>query len=109
MAYIRGKGVDYYIGAAGGATQRGDDDRAFVTQPSGKMETVKEHFWLPDEMPKPRPGSVVTVPVRDPSTKRDIIPLITGLLQSVRVSPASVKARSTAIGSGAYLLHCLAP
>ena len=81
VAYIRGKGVDYYIGAAGGATQRGDDDRAFVTQPSGKMETVKEHFWLPDEMPKPRPGSVVTVPVRDPSTKRDIIPLITGLAQ----------------------------
>jgi len=81
VAYIRGKGIDYYVGAAGGATTKGDEDHAFVTQPSGKLETVKEHFWLPDQMPKPRPGSVVTVPVSDGAPKRDIIPLITGLAQ----------------------------
>ena len=79
VAYIRGKGIDYYIGAAGGPTTKGDEDHAFVTQPSGKLETVKEHFWLPDQMPKPRPGSVVTVPPNDGRPKRDIVPLITGL------------------------------
>jgi protein involved in polysaccharide export with SLBB domain len=92
VAYIRGKGIDYYIGAAGGATQRGDDDHAFVTQPSGKLETVKEHFFLPDQMPKPRPGSVVTVPIRDPATKRDIIPLITGLAQIIGSTVAIIVA-----------------
>jgi protein involved in polysaccharide export with SLBB domain len=92
VAYIRGKGIDYYIGAAGGATPKGDDDHAFVTQPSGKLETVREHFFLPDQMPKPRPGSVVTVPIRDPATKRDIIPLITGLAQIIGSTVAIVVA-----------------
>ena len=92
VAYIRGKGIDYYIGAAGGATQRGDDDHAFVTQPSGKLETVKQHLLLPDQMPKPRPGSVVTVPIRDPATKRDIIPLITGLAQIIGSTVAIIVA-----------------
>jgi protein involved in polysaccharide export with SLBB domain len=92
VAYIRGKGIDYYIGAAGGATTQGDDDHAFVTQPSGKLETVKQHLFLPDQMPKPRPGSVVTVPYRDPSAKRDIIPLITGLAQIIGSTVAIVVA-----------------
>jgi protein involved in polysaccharide export with SLBB domain len=92
VAYIRGKGIDYYIGAAGGATAQGDDDHAFVTQPSGKLETVKQHIFLPDQMPKPRPGSVVTVPYRDPSAKRDIIPLITGLAQIIGSTVAIVVA-----------------
>ena len=92
VAYIRGKGIDYYIGAAGGPTPRGDEDHAFVTQPSGKMETVKEHFWLPDQMPKPRPGSVVTVPLNDGQPKRDIIPLITGLLQIIGSTVAIIVA-----------------
>ena len=92
FAYIRGKGIDYYIGAAGGATPQGDDNHAFVTQPSGKLETVKEHLFLPDQMPKPRPGSVVTVPVRDPANKRDIIPLITGLAQIIGSTVAIVVA-----------------
>jgi polysaccharide export outer membrane protein len=81
VAYIRGKGIDYYVGAAGGPTPKADEDHAFVTQPSGKLETVRKHLFLPDEMPKPRPGSVVTVPESDGQPKRDIIPLITGLAQ----------------------------
>jgi polysaccharide biosynthesis/export protein len=83
VAYIRGKGIDYYIGAAGGPTPKADEDHAYVTQPSGKLETVKEHFFLPDQMPKPRPGSVVTVPKSDGQTKRDWIPLVTGLAQII--------------------------
>jgi protein involved in polysaccharide export with SLBB domain len=92
VAYIRGKGIDYYIGAAGGPTPRGDEDHAFVTQPSGKLETVKEHFWLPDQMPKPRPGSVVTVPLNDGQPRRDIIPIITGLAQIIGSTVAIIVA-----------------
>jgi polysaccharide export outer membrane protein len=83
VAYIRGKGIDYYIGAAGGPTPKASEDHAYVTQPSGKLETVKRHVFLPDQMPKPRPGSVVTVPPNDGTTKRDWIPLITGLAQII--------------------------
>ena len=53
---------------------------------------MKEHFFLPDQMPKPRPGSIVTVPVRDPATKRDIIPLITGLAQIIGSTVAIIVA-----------------
>jgi protein involved in polysaccharide export with SLBB domain len=81
VAYIRGKGIDYYVGAAGGPTPKADEDHAYVTQPSGKLETVKSHAFLPDEMPKPRPGSVVTVPPNDGVQRRDWLPLLTGLAQ----------------------------
>jgi protein involved in polysaccharide export with SLBB domain len=83
VAYIRGRGIDYYIGAAGGATPRADENHAYVTQPSGKVETVKTHALLPDHMPKPRPGSIVTVPLNDGVTKRDTVALITGLAQII--------------------------
>jgi polysaccharide export outer membrane protein len=83
VAYIRGKGIDYYIGAAGGPTTKADEDHAFVIQPSGKLETVKSHMFLPDQMPKPRPGSVVTVPESDGTARRDWVPLVTGLAQII--------------------------
>jgi polysaccharide biosynthesis/export protein len=92
VAYIRGKGIDYYIGAAGGPTQKADEDHAYVTQPSGKLETVREHFFLPDQIPKPRPGSVVTVPTNEGQPKRDIIPLITGLAQIIGSTVAIIVA-----------------
>ena len=90
VAYIRGKGIDYYIGAAGGPTPRADENHAFVTQPSGKLETVRTHFFLPDHMPKPRPGSVVTVPQNDPNMKRDYVALITGISQIVASTVAII-------------------
>ena len=83
VAYIRGKGIDYYIGAAGGATQDADEDHAFVIQPSGKLETVKNHLFLPDKMPKPRPGSIVTVPESNGKPKESILPLLSGLVQII--------------------------
>jgi protein involved in polysaccharide export with SLBB domain len=83
VAYVRGKGIDYYIGAAGGPTPKADEDHAYVTQPSGKLETVKKHTFVPDHVPKPRPGSVVTVPENDGTPKRDYVALITGLAQII--------------------------
>jgi protein involved in polysaccharide export with SLBB domain len=92
VAYVRGKGIDYYIDAAGGPASKADEDHAFVTQPSGKLESVRRHLFLPDGMPKPRPGSVVTVPEGDGSPKHDWIPLITGLAQILGSTVAIVVA-----------------
>jgi polysaccharide biosynthesis/export protein len=92
VAYVRGKGIDYYVDAAGGPASKADEDHAFVTQPSGKLESVRHHFFLPDEMPKPRPGSVVFVPENDGTQKRDWIPLITGLAQIIGSTVAIVVA-----------------
>jgi protein involved in polysaccharide export with SLBB domain len=83
VAYIRGKGIDYYIGAAGGPTPDADEDHAFVIQPSGKLETVKNHLFLPDRMPKPRPGSIVTVPESNGRQEESILPLLSGLVQII--------------------------
>jgi protein involved in polysaccharide export with SLBB domain len=83
VAYIRGKGIDYYIGAAGGATADADEDHAFVIQPSGKLETVRNHLLLPDKMPKPRPGSIVTVPENNGRAQESILPLLSGLVQII--------------------------
>ena len=92
VAYVRGKGIDYYIGAAGGPTPEADEDHAFVIQPSGKLETVKNHLFLPDQMPKPRPGSIVTVPEGDGKPRQDYLPLITGLAQIIGSTVAIIVA-----------------
>jgi protein involved in polysaccharide export with SLBB domain len=82
VAYVAGKGIDYYIGAAGGVSRTGDDGHAFVTQPSGKLESVRTRFLLPATMPRPRPGSVVTVPEKDPADKKDYLAL-TGTIAQI--------------------------
>jgi polysaccharide biosynthesis/export protein len=92
VAYVRGKGIDYYINAAGGATAKGDDDHAFVMQPSGKLESVKEHLFLPDQMPKPRPGSIVTVPQDNGRPSQNLLPVITGLIQLIGSTVAIIVA-----------------
>ena len=90
VAYVRGKGIDYYIGAAGGPTPQADEAHAYVTQPSGKLETVKNHLLLPDHVPRPRPGSIVTVPQNDGQQKRDYVALITGVAQIIASTVAII-------------------
>jgi protein involved in polysaccharide export with SLBB domain len=75
VAYVRGKGIDYYINAAGGPSRLGDDGRAYVVQPSGKLEAVRHRFLVPSSLPQPRPGSIVTVPEKDPLDRTDYIAL----------------------------------
>ena len=64
IAYTPGKSLDWYVNAAGGYTQMGDNKRAYVTQPNGKREGVKRRAVLADDVPKPKSGAVVFVPVR---------------------------------------------
>jgi protein involved in polysaccharide export with SLBB domain len=69
VTYSPGKTLEYYIRAAGGPSRKADVRRAYVTQPNGKVETRAPHFLLPDGRPKPRAGSTVFVPERDPGEK----------------------------------------
>ncbi|HJP61609.1 MAG TPA: hypothetical protein VJ865_16490, partial [Gemmatimonadaceae bacterium] len=46
---------------------KADPSRSYVTQPNGKVEARESRFLLPDGVPKPRAGSTVFVPARDPS------------------------------------------
>jgi polysaccharide export outer membrane protein len=64
VAYTPGKSLDWYVNAAGGYTQTGDSKRAYVTQPNGKREGVKRRVVLSDDVPKPKSGAVVFVPIR---------------------------------------------
>ncbi|HJQ10203.1 MAG TPA: SLBB domain-containing protein, partial [Gemmatimonadaceae bacterium] len=69
VTWSPGKTIEYYIRAAGGPSLHADVNRAYVTQPNGKVEARSSHFLLPDGLPKPNAGSTVFVPERDPNEK----------------------------------------
>ena len=71
VAYVPGRDIDYYIGAAGGLSRKAEARLAYVVQPNGKVESITHRFLLPDGNPKPRPGSVVMVPEKETSSPRD--------------------------------------
>lgn len=78
VAYVEGRDLDYYISQAGGPTQSADNGHAFVTQPSGKRET--RNIWGPRQ-PKPMPGSIVEVPLRDPANQTNYLAALGNLAQ----------------------------
>ena len=57
VTWAEGKNMDFYV-AVGGRLQPSDADkgRAYVTQPSGKVESVHRRFLLPDGKPQPLRG-----------------------------------------------------
>ena len=85
VAYVAGRNISYYIDAAGGASRNGDDGHSYVTQPSGKLEAVHTHFLFPATQPRPLPGSVVVVPDKDLTDKKDFVQL-TGTVAQVIAS-----------------------
>ena len=62
--YVPGKSLDWYVDAAGGYAQLGDQKRAYATQANGKRQGVRRRVILADRQPKPGPGAVVFVPQR---------------------------------------------
>ena len=83
VTYVPGRDLNYYIDAAGGPSGVADRARSYVTQPSGKLESLHERRFLPDAVPVPRPGSVVTVPDRVQGTRNDWTGLATVFAQVV--------------------------
>ncbi|HVX40269.1 MAG TPA: SLBB domain-containing protein [Gemmatimonadaceae bacterium] len=94
VAYVPGADIDYYVLAAGGATSKGDFGRSYVMQPNGRIQTRHRHslFWI--SRPTPRPGSTVTVPLKDPNANHDwgqIVASTTSILGSLVAIAAIVK------------------
>jgi hypothetical protein len=50
---------------------------------------VRNRFLLPSSMPQPRPGSIVTVPERDPNDKKDYL-AIAGAVASILASTVAI-------------------
>jgi len=65
VTYVPGKDVLYYVYAAGGPGSRADLGRTFVTQPNGKVESIRHHGLLPASVPAPEPGARVYVPEKE--------------------------------------------
>ncbi len=83
VAYVPGRDLDYYIGAAGGASRKGSPKHAYVTQPNGKVESRR---GIAAADPRPQPGSQVYVPEKDPADRRDyasMLPAIASALGSL--------------------------
>jgi protein involved in polysaccharide export with SLBB domain len=70
VTWTPGRTIDYYIRAAGGPSRKADVKRAYVTQPNGKVDSRQSRFLLPDGVPKPKAGSTVFVPERDPNDRQ---------------------------------------
>jgi protein involved in polysaccharide export with SLBB domain len=79
VAYVPGKDIEYYISAAGGFSRKAEASRAYVTQPNGKVESRAR--WSLDRNPRPRPGSTVVVPEKDPNDKRDFAQTVGAVAQ----------------------------
>jgi protein involved in polysaccharide export with SLBB domain len=69
VAWVPGAKLDYYVRAAGGLARNGELPRSYVTQPDGSVESIHVRFMWPDDVPQPRPGSVVYVTEHDPQDK----------------------------------------
>ena len=65
VTWAKGKNMDFYVASAGGYSRDADKGRAYVTQPSGKVESVHRRFLLPDGKPEPAAGATIFVPEKD--------------------------------------------
>lgn len=83
VTYVPGRDLNYYIDAAGGPSAVADRSRSYVTQPSGKLEALRPRRLLPDIVPVPRPGAIVTVPDRVASERNDWASLATVFAQVI--------------------------
>jgi polysaccharide biosynthesis/export protein len=89
VTFVPGRDLYYYIRAAGGGSAKADERRAYVTQASGKLESVRRRRFFPDAVPRPQAGSVVTVPERDPSEQTNYL-AIAGALSSILASLVAI-------------------
>jgi protein involved in polysaccharide export with SLBB domain len=81
-SWVRGANIDYYVRGAGGGTAKGDAGKAYVLQPNGKVESRHRTLLLMHmSVPEPQPGSVVVVPAKDPTDKRDFVPVLAAIAQ----------------------------
>jgi len=88
VAWVSGKDIEYYIGAAGGYAINAERGRSYVVQPSGKVESVGRRSLVPDKLPKPQAGAELHVPVKP--DKQDNTAQIFGIAAQVLASIVTV-------------------
>jgi len=89
VTFVPGENMDFYVGAAGGFAQKADGGRSYVTQPNGKVESVKRRFLLADGKPTPKAGAVVFVPEKIPTPPRETAATL-GALAAILASLTTV-------------------
>jgi len=84
ILYKQGAGLGYYIDAAGGFTYTADKGRVTVRYADGEVDTRHKTLFFRSD-PTPRPGSEVTVPLKDtsnPTNKAALFGAIAQILAS---------------------------
>lgn len=92
IAINPGANFRYYVRAAGGATAEGDEKRAYVVQPNGKIEARERVLWVFVRNPKPRAGATVVVPKREERTSASERVATVALIAQTLASIAAVAA-----------------
>lgn len=79
VLYREGESLDYYLAGAGGYRNDADRGRLSVRYANGLARTRSKFlFW--SSYPEPGPGSVVTVPAKNPLDRLDMMGLVTNLV-----------------------------
>ena len=79
VLYREGEDLDYYLAGAGGYRNDADKGRVSVRYANGLARTRSKFlFW--SSYPTPGPGSIVTVPEKNPADRFDTVGLITNLV-----------------------------
>ncbi len=78
-----GRSLGAYLSAAGGATERGNTNRAYVIQPNGKIESRHKLFWLITLDPTPKPGATVVVPSHGDRLPGSALSTLTTVVQTL--------------------------
>jgi protein involved in polysaccharide export with SLBB domain len=89
VIFESGKGLDYYVGRAGGYTRDADSGRTRVEYANGTVQTVSGWFIFSSK-PEPEPGARVFVPAKPPTSEsefqfRNMLALLTAITTMVIV------------------------
>jgi len=71
VLYDQNKGLDDYLGAAGGYAENANEGRVSVRYANGEVRTKHKVLIFFSRKPKPDPGAEVFVPLKPPETKTD--------------------------------------
>jgi protein involved in polysaccharide export with SLBB domain len=83
-----GRRIGYYLRAAGGSSATGNERRAYVIQPNGKIEARSRLLWVVPLDPKPREGATVVVPKREENS--EAVQRVASTVQIIAQTLASV-------------------
>jgi polysaccharide export outer membrane protein len=94
VLWQRGAGLDYYISAAGGFSQRADKGHVSVRFANGEVRT-RRHGLFGGGVPKPGPGSEVLVPAQDPTVHKTDYVALFGAIAQILASAVTIAVVAT--------------